>query len=143
MNGDSLRRRGKENYSLVNAVSGGKDPSGLDQDTSAPMPDESELWMQQLKGNLPGPGTPFARLSVEDSAGQVNQRLEVVMIGVRSNLVAPTESVGLTVDLSDAFNVRTKLGGTNLSIEDKPLGTLVHQQGFALTEMLTEDNLGT
>lgn len=55
--------------SLVNAMGGGDHPFGIDQHTAAPVTDEAQFWMQQLKGHLPGPGALPAGFAVEDAAG--------------------------------------------------------------------------
>ena len=49
----------------MNAMSSCDDPSGLDENTAAPVTDKAQLWMEELQGHLPGPRASFARLSVE------------------------------------------------------------------------------
>jgi len=55
--------------SLVNAMGDGDYPSGIDQHTAAPVADEAQFWMQQLKGYLPRPRALPAGFAVEDATG--------------------------------------------------------------------------
>lgn len=52
---------------LVNAMSGGNYPFRVYQYTPAPMADETEFRMQQLKRHLPGPRASFAGFAVKDA----------------------------------------------------------------------------
>lgn len=54
---------------LVNAMGGSDHPLGVYQHTPAPMADETEFRMQQLKRHLPWPRAPLAGLAVENTSG--------------------------------------------------------------------------
>jgi len=55
-------------------MGGGDHPLGIDQHTSAPVTDEAEFGMQQLKGHLPRPCASLARLAVKNAAGGSGSR---------------------------------------------------------------------
>lgn len=50
-------------------MSGGDHPFGINQHAAAPVADEAEFRMQQLKRHLPRPRAPSAGLAVEDAPG--------------------------------------------------------------------------
>lgn len=53
----------------MNAMGDGDYPFRIDQHTAAPVTDEAQFWMQQLKGYLPRPRALSTRFAIEDATG--------------------------------------------------------------------------